>query len=131
MEENNDPYLAIAEEGSQSIIEGAVIGGFLVDAVPFLKYLPAWIPGASFQRKARSWREASKKLYRVPFEAMEEKIVRAVISRFLVQNLLTIPGQRYIHKLLCSSLFGEICRLYGRRISQRRHSGYSCHIICW
>ncbi|KAF5324094.1 hypothetical protein D9619_011206 [Psilocybe cf. subviscida] len=74
MEENNDPYLAIAEEGSRSIIEGAVVGAFLVDVMPFLKYLPAWIPGASFQRKAMAWRQASQRLYTLPFQAAEQNI---------------------------------------------------------
>ncbi|OCH88003.1 cytochrome P450 [Obba rivulosa] len=32
-------------------------GSFWVDIMPFLKHIPAWFPGAGFQRKAREWKK--------------------------------------------------------------------------
>jgi len=50
----NDPYVKIAEDGA-AFIQGAIPGSFLVDAVPFLKYIPDWFPGSRFKEKAKLW----------------------------------------------------------------------------
>lgn len=41
---------------------GAIPGKFLVDVLPWLKYVPEWVPGASFQRLAREWKEVWREL---------------------------------------------------------------------
>ena len=48
----NDPYIKIAEEAVEALAELVMAGAFLVNIIPILKYVPAWFPGANFQRKA-------------------------------------------------------------------------------
>ncbi|KIJ44628.1 hypothetical protein M422DRAFT_85484, partial [Sphaerobolus stellatus SS14] len=50
-----DPYVETAEKVSHSIVEAGTPGKFLVDIWPWMKYIPAWVPGAGFQRKAARW----------------------------------------------------------------------------
>ncbi|TFK20074.1 cytochrome P450 [Coprinopsis marcescibilis] len=64
----NDPYIEIAEQSLIGLAAGAAPGAFLVDSLPILKHVPAWFPGADFQRKAAVWREWTKKMVQVPFE---------------------------------------------------------------
>jgi len=71
----NDPYIAIAEEGIAAGAELAVAGAFLVDIIPILKYVPAWFPGAKFQRKAAMMRTHSEKMRNAPFAATKELMV--------------------------------------------------------
>ncbi|KAJ7617259.1 cytochrome P450 [Roridomyces roridus] len=52
-----DPYITLAEEGVHQVIQ-VVPGRFLVDFLPFLKYVPEWMPGADFQRVLREARES-------------------------------------------------------------------------
>lgn len=40
-----DPILEIATVANDYMLQGAVPGVFLVDALPFLKYVPDWFPG--------------------------------------------------------------------------------------
>ncbi|KAJ2934714.1 hypothetical protein H1R20_g2365, partial [Candolleomyces eurysporus] len=60
LQEENDPYVKLAEAATQGAIIAGVPGRFLVDAIPLLKYVPAWFPGASFKRKAHEWSEMAK-----------------------------------------------------------------------
>ncbi|KAF7976439.1 hypothetical protein HWV62_6871 [Athelia sp. TMB] len=53
----NDPHIDIAEKATASMAIVGVPGAFLVDVLPFLKYVPAWVPGAQFQVKAAEWKK--------------------------------------------------------------------------
>lgn len=44
---SNDPYIEVAEAGLFSLAKAAAPGAFLVDSLPFLKYVPDWFPGKS------------------------------------------------------------------------------------
>ncbi|EJD43159.1 cytochrome P450 [Auricularia subglabra TFB-10046 SS5] len=47
-----DPWIALGEDTLQMVNEAFVSGFHLVDIFPILKYVPAWLPGAGFKRKA-------------------------------------------------------------------------------
>ena len=71
----NDPYIKIAEEAMGAIAELLIPGAFLVDIIPILKYVPAWFPGAKFQRKAAVMRKHAATMRNAPFAATEELMV--------------------------------------------------------
>lgn len=71
----NDPHLQAAEEAIDALLQAVVPGAFLVDSLPVLKYVPAWMPGASFKRKAREWRIATEKTLHDPFNACVDAMV--------------------------------------------------------
>ncbi|KAJ7892602.1 cytochrome P450 [Mycena leptocephala] len=62
---NDDPVVALAEEGMRVGSLGGAPGKWLVDSLPFLRFLPEWFPGAGFKIKAKEW---SQKLYAQSFE---------------------------------------------------------------
>ncbi|KAK0187278.1 cytochrome P450 [Armillaria mellea] len=91
----NDPYILAAEAGLCSLAKAAAPGAFLVDSIPLLKYIPGlskfilkttcadkrvpillsdWFPGATFKRKAKEWRQYSKTMREMPFEAAKRRI---------------------------------------------------------
>ncbi|KAI5888586.1 cytochrome P450 [Schizophyllum commune H4-8] len=64
--------------------------GWLVDSVPILKYVPAWFPGASFQRAARAMRRELDRLYDVPLAFVKGEMARGTAKpSFLSSNLET------------------------------------------
>lgn len=73
--ETNDPYISMVEEVMTGAIEVAIPGRFLVDVLPILKYVPSWMPGADFKRKAAHWRKATADLVDKPFEHVKETLV--------------------------------------------------------
>ncbi|KAF9522294.1 cytochrome P450 [Crepidotus variabilis] len=72
--ERGSSYLKVVEKGVQSIIEAGVPGRFLVDALPILKYIPEWVPGAAFQRKAREWKHCTQDMLTLPFQATKQQV---------------------------------------------------------
>jgi len=46
-----------------------------VNALPFLRYLPSFVPGAGFQRKAEECRVLTTEMLDLPFDLVKENIV--------------------------------------------------------
>ncbi|TFK41776.1 cytochrome P450 [Crucibulum laeve] len=57
VEGHHDPFVKLAEDAIETFSIAGVPGAFLVDALPILKYVPEFIPGAGFKRKAKEWRK--------------------------------------------------------------------------
>lgn len=73
-----DKFLSMAEETiwllSNRISPSADI--WLVDVLPFLKYIPTWVPGMGFKRNAIKWKAQIEEFVNQPFEFAQENIVR-------------------------------------------------------
>lgn len=76
VKDSDDPYISRAEEALEGLAAAGIPGSFLVDMFPLLKHVPAWFPGAGFKRKAAHWRKLNHKVSELPFEYVEEQMVR-------------------------------------------------------
>ncbi|KAF8960404.1 cytochrome P450 [Flammula alnicola] len=74
----DDPYIKTAEAGTHPLFAAAVPGAFLVDVLPFLKYVPEWVPGAGFQKKGKEWKELAKAMVEVPFAATKRNMAAGI-----------------------------------------------------
>ncbi|KAF9466030.1 cytochrome P450 [Collybia nuda] len=72
--ETNDPYISIAEEALDGITQAGIPGQFLVDLLPILKYVPSWMPGAGFKRKAAYWKQINIEMAEKPFQHVKENL---------------------------------------------------------
>lgn len=70
-------------------------GAWLVDSLPWLKYLPSWFPGTSFKKTARAWKKVNESVAEMPFnftlKAMEsgkenDCFVSKTIRKYLEDN---------------------------------------------
>jgi hypothetical protein len=95
----NDPYIQTAERGVHPLVAAAVPGAFLVDMIPLLKYVPEWMPGAGFQKKAREWGKLALTMVDIPFEAAKKLIVSPFLG--------IVTGFRTPHVNLLNSLGGR------------------------
>ncbi|KAL0066758.1 hypothetical protein AAF712_006149 [Marasmius tenuissimus] len=75
----NDPVVRTAERAVEMANHAATPGAFMVDALPILKYVPAWFPGAGFKRKAREWNNLYVEMGTLPFGIAKKQMVRLVI----------------------------------------------------
>ncbi|KAF8874029.1 cytochrome P450 [Infundibulicybe gibba] len=73
VKEDNDPYIEVAEQAVGGMAAAGVPGAFLVDFIPILKYVPKWIPGAGFKRKAAHWRNLSFEMAEKPWRLVESQ----------------------------------------------------------
>ncbi|KAM5539388.1 hypothetical protein V8D89_006840 [Ganoderma adspersum] len=77
-------------EAVEGISEGFVPGKFLVDYIPWLKYVPAWFPGAGFQRKCAVWRAKQAVVKDVPFERRNTSLCK---SDYAMSSCATVVDQ--------------------------------------
>lgn len=73
--DEDDQFVRAAENAVQAASEGLVPGKFLVEFFPFLRHIPAWLPGASSQRLFAKWQAAGEELKNVPFEYVKRSMV--------------------------------------------------------
>ncbi|KAK7442489.1 hypothetical protein VKT23_016087 [Stygiomarasmius scandens] len=70
-----DPYVISADRALDGFVHAAIHGTFWVDYFPLLKYVPSWIPGASFQRKAKEWKEYALAMVSKPYQEVKSQMV--------------------------------------------------------
>ncbi|KAF8574681.1 cytochrome P450 [Ramaria rubella] len=67
--DEGDPLMHSTEEGLKAMGIAGIPGAFIVDMFPSLKYLPHWMPGADFKKRAREWRKHVVAMAQVPWDA--------------------------------------------------------------
>ncbi|TFK36284.1 cytochrome P450 [Crucibulum laeve] len=88
IKEKNDPYVETAEEALRGLAEAGIPGRFLVDLLPSLKYVPEWMPGASFKRMAKHWKEVNGKMGGKPWDDVKEKMKNGTAVSSLSTTLI-------------------------------------------
>ncbi|KAF8661206.1 hypothetical protein AX16_001486 [Volvariella volvacea WC 439] len=90
--EEADPYVELPDKSVRAVSEAAVPGRFLVDAIPWLKHVPEWVPFASFQRLARECRQYTRDGYELPYQAAKKDILAGSAIDSLVSDGLQETG---------------------------------------
>ncbi|KAG6877262.1 hypothetical protein C0993_009031 [Termitomyces sp. T159_Od127] len=76
-------------------LSGAFLPGtFIVDALSFLKYIPAWFPGANFKRYAAECRVLTDEMQRGPMKYVKERLAAGFEVSGLVATLLERKGDQ-------------------------------------
>jgi len=84
----NDPLVHLAEQVMSYVTKVITPNTFLVDSLPFLRYIPEWFPGAKFQREARNCRNVLNRLMQEPYEIVQKQMVHGTALTSLVsQNI--------------------------------------------
>lgn len=94
VESLDDPYVVVAEEALHSMAMTGNMGSYMgayavqlsiscyrrllysVDQLPWLRFLPTWMPGTQFKRDATAWRKAVDIMYDKPLQFVKQSIVR-------------------------------------------------------
>ena len=74
----NDPFIEAVDAGLEGQIQGMVAGKFLVEYLPFLRYIPTWVPGARAQRLFSKWQVAGNRLKELPYDALKASLVSSI-----------------------------------------------------
>ncbi|KAJ7454676.1 cytochrome P450 [Mycena latifolia] len=87
----DDPYVKASDAGIKTINAAASPGQFLVDNIPILKHVPAWVPGAGFRRQAAKWKKSLHRMLDLPFDAAKHALNDGTPRlSFVVENLLSL-----------------------------------------
>jgi len=73
---SDDKFMHLASESMEVLSNKLVTGGgvWLVDVLPFLRFLPTWFPGADFKRKSIEWRKLIEDFVNEPYKAFKESL---------------------------------------------------------
>lgn len=71
----DDYYLKLAQAAFAKLSQSILPGAFLVNTLPVLSFLPAWLPGAGFQHFAREGSNLTKQMRNAPIKMVENKLV--------------------------------------------------------
>ncbi|KAK1227286.1 hypothetical protein PQX77_009703 [Marasmius sp. AFHP31] len=80
MKKKDDPYIGLAGRAGRGIEAAGNHGSFWVDYFPFLKFVPSWLPGAGFKRKASLWARYSRDLVETPWDWLKNSIENGTAS---------------------------------------------------
>ncbi|TFK92562.1 cytochrome P450 [Polyporus arcularius HHB13444] len=82
--------ITLVEDAQEGVAQGLVPGKFLVQFLPFLRHVPAWLPGAEFKRLSNKWQAAAWSAKREPFAEVKKALSeKGEKSRSMVGQLLT------------------------------------------
>ncbi|KIJ39742.1 hypothetical protein M422DRAFT_32557 [Sphaerobolus stellatus SS14] len=96
MESENDPYILTAEKALNAAGEAGVPGRFTVDMLPWMKYIPEWVPGASFKKQARIWRKYILDMADLPFEHVKAQMANGTAQpSFTSTHLERLAAAKY------------------------------------
>ncbi|OCH90228.1 CyP450 monooxygenase [Obba rivulosa] len=86
----DDELVGVNQRAMESVAQTMNPGSFWVDIMPFLKHIPAWFPGAGFQRKAREWRSDGLAARDMGFAAAKHAISQhdSVAMQSIVADML-------------------------------------------
>lgn len=74
----DDDYLRLAIESMDAFASSRMAGKYWVDYIPFLKYIPSWVPGASAVKYGSRWRPVVEEMVNRPFEAIQRQLKDSV-----------------------------------------------------
>ncbi|TDL14934.1 cytochrome P450 [Rickenella mellea] len=73
---DDDRFIALAEAYSTAFSTVTAPSAFWVDFIPFLEYLPDWVPGASLKRMVRSFPYLQIRIRAEPYEYTTERMAQ-------------------------------------------------------
>ncbi|KAL0951064.1 hypothetical protein HGRIS_007803 [Hohenbuehelia grisea] len=92
MAEEGDDYVSLADRALEGLAKAGIFGTYMVDYIPALKYVPAWMPGASFQRKAMEWKRSVDEMVERPFQMVKRAMSDGTASSCFMTTELEQAG---------------------------------------
>lgn len=83
-----DPLVLLIERMMQNFSVAVMPLSWSVDILPILKYLPEWVPGVSFKKTARKWKEVNRMVMETPYMFVRQKMARGSHRSSYVSSLV-------------------------------------------
>ncbi|TFY56487.1 hypothetical protein EVJ58_g7612 [Rhodofomes roseus] len=84
----DDEFIAMAEDAMQIITESGGPSTMLVDFIPIMKYLPAWMPGMEVKRSGLRARRLIRDMERIPLERVKREMAEGTARPSIATVLL-------------------------------------------
>ena len=71
----HDQFIEWAQKALEGLSYAKVPGAYWIEFVPFLSWIPSWVPGAAFKKLAEQYRHYTEKMVHYPFETVRNAAV--------------------------------------------------------
>ncbi|TEB26495.1 cytochrome P450 [Coprinellus micaceus] len=71
----DDHYLFLADVSLKAVVEAGPFGAFMVDYLPWLRFVPTWFPWTAWKRRAMVSRRWIRQALELPFETVTRQLV--------------------------------------------------------
>ncbi|KAI0057368.1 cytochrome P450 [Artomyces pyxidatus] len=88
VEEGSDPLVDLADTALAQFSIATTTGAFLVDLLPWLKYVPSWMPGANFKRIAAKYKKTCDEIGEIPLAWVKEQMANGAARPSYASDLL-------------------------------------------
>ncbi|KAJ2917332.1 hypothetical protein MD484_g3042, partial [Candolleomyces efflorescens] len=95
----DDPLVLMPNISNEGFSAAGRAGGFLVDILPWLTYVPEWMPGAGWKTVAKYYRDTARDARIVPFKQVYEHYKQGTatpcIATRMIENLPDVNDPGY------------------------------------
>ncbi|PCH43300.1 cytochrome P450 [Wolfiporia cocos MD-104 SS10] len=123
----DDEYVHIMNEAMTRSVEGEGASASLVDFIPILKYIPAWMPGAHFKRNAIEVRAIVRDAWSRPYNMVKKRLASGTAKPSVVASLIetssregTLEQDEYDIMATGSALYGRKYEFYSKVLTMSR-----------
>ncbi|TDL26777.1 PAH-inducible cytochrome P450 monooxygenase PC-PAH 3 [Rickenella mellea] len=85
---SEDDYFIQLAESLVGAMAAVAAGGFLVDMLPSLRFVPKWFPGGGFKHKAEHWKRLGDKARTVPFDHVKKQLADGTATPSIASHFL-------------------------------------------
>ncbi|KAF2637338.1 cytochrome P450 [Massarina eburnea CBS 473.64] len=69
-----DALARLINEVMEDFSKAIVVGAWMVEVIPWLQFLPTWVPGTGFKKTAQQWRKDSGDCMNLPVKSVKQKM---------------------------------------------------------
>lgn len=83
-----EAFIGLAKECMEAIFQSGSLVATLVDFLPFLRYMPSWMPGSGFNRHASNIRLKARQLMNLPFNTVRGNMNSGTYERSFTSTVI-------------------------------------------
>ncbi|KZT03201.1 cytochrome P450 monooxygenase [Laetiporus sulphureus 93-53] len=84
----DDEFINLSEAALAGTVEAGSAAATLVDFFPFLRYIPEWMPGGGFKKRAYEVRKLVQRMIDTPYEKVKEAMVLGTAKPSFLSSLI-------------------------------------------
>jgi cytochrome P450 len=107
-----DPLVRLVDEALDQFSQAAVPGKWLVDVMPWLEFLPEWLPGVQFKKTARLWEKTTLAMADTPYSYVRQRMTLGLNQPSYVSKMVEqhdsnpSPDEEHVIKWTAATLYG-------------------------
>ncbi|CAE6504036.1 unnamed protein product [Rhizoctonia solani] len=85
---SNDALFRAVSDAVDGFAQAIVTSNFYVNIIPWMQYIPSWLPGAQWKRQAFAWRLQTEQMLNVPYDWTRDQMRTGNAPPSMMRQLL-------------------------------------------